>query len=86
MIITVSTSEKDGGTSVQAIRFSHPTPDVPTSAPVDPAEAQELAPVLFLAPAGLPDNEQEEPEDRYPSRRPPIGEARHQRRSPRSTH
>ena len=85
MIITVSTSEQDGGTAVQAIRFSHPTPDVPTSAPVDPAEAQELAPVLFLAPAGLPDNEPDEPEDRYPSRRPPLSEGRNPRRSPRTS-
>ena len=91
MIVTVTMIEKDERTEVSAVHFSHPTLDVPAGAPLDSAEAQELAPVLFLAPAGLPDaDEQDEPadrhpSDRYPSRRPPIGESRHPRRSPRTT-
>lgn len=78
----MTTTENDGGDAVSVVRFSHPTLDAPAQRPAD---AQELAPVQFLAPAGLAETEQHEPADRYPSRRAPIGDARPMRRSTRPT-
>ena len=89
IIKTAFVTTKDEQTAVHAVRFSDPVLNATarrwTARPAGPADSQDCAPVLFLAPAGLVDTEHDEPMDRRPSRRAPIDHTRRTRRPTRTT-